>query len=114
MDIVESDSVLDGMPVFSDEEFDSIINNQHNYKASHSKRIGAWTVSLYNTWPEIWLVPYNSKLAPIVINIIYKHWDNEPGIFLNNRGITKEQLFDVIADSRDVDFQNFFLFNQLI
>jgi len=108
-------SMLDGMPVFSDEEFASIMNNrQHNSKASHAKHIGTWTVTLFNTWPEIWVEPHNFKQVPIVITIIYKHLANEPGIFINNRGITKEQLFDIIADSGDVDLQNFFLFNRLI
>lgn len=107
--------MLNGLPVFCDEEFAEFLDNhQAGIQEALAKQIGNWTVTLFADSIELWLEPGKFQSSSPLLTIIYRHWFDEPGIFISNHGSTREQLMDIIFESHDTELQNFFLFNQII
>lgn len=108
--------MLNGLPVFCDEEFAGFLDgHQTGAQKALTKQVGGWTITLFADSIELlWLEPGKFQSSSPLLTIIFRHWFDEPGIFINNCGSTREQLMDIILDSRDTELQNFFLFNQII
>lgn len=102
--------MTDWLPVFCDEEFVKCLNDRCGFV---QKEVGLWAVTLYGDSPELWLELAKLQSSPL-LTIIYRHWFDEPGIFINNRGATKEQVIDIVFGSQDTEFQNIFLFNDIL
>ena len=97
--------MLDGLPVFCDEEFASLLLER---RGELSKTVGGWTITLYADSPELWI-----SSDSLVVVIYYEEVDYAM-YCIDSTFATREQIIDITFNSQDAELQNFFLFNELL